>query len=131
MVTMAGGIKISKKIYRLGHGYLYIQLIQTEYTLRLRPGRVEDTDKVGKIIFEAFSAIADKHNFPPDFPSVDAARDLAFSLLSNPRFYSVVAEDTTSSGDEDKDQVVGSNFLDERKYSSRNRPTNNRSKISE
>jgi hypothetical protein len=86
---------------------------------------------VGKIIFEAFSAIADKHNFPPDFPSVDAARDLAFSLLSNPRFYSVVAEDTTSSGDEDKDQVVGSNFLDERKYSSRNRPTNNRSKISE
>jgi hypothetical protein len=37
----------------------------------LRPGRVDDTDKVGKIIFEAFSAIADKHNFPPDFPSVE------------------------------------------------------------
>jgi GNAT superfamily N-acetyltransferase len=80
----------------------------------LRPGKVGDTDKVGKIIFEAFSAIADKHNFPPDFPSVDVARDLAFSLLSNPRFYSVVAEDTTSSGGEDKDRVVGSNFLDER-----------------
>jgi GNAT superfamily N-acetyltransferase len=75
---------------------------------------VEDTDKVGQIIFEAFSAIADKHNFPPDFPSVKVARDLALSLLSNPRFYSVVAEDTTSNGGEDKDQVVGSNFLDER-----------------
>jgi predicted N-acetyltransferase YhbS len=71
---------------------------------------VEDTDNVGKIIFEAFSSIADKHNFPPDFPSVDVARDLAFSLLSNPRFYSVVAEDATNSGGE----IVGSNFLDER-----------------
>jgi GNAT superfamily N-acetyltransferase len=89
-------------------------LVQTEYSFRLRPGIVEDTDKVGKIIFEAFSAIADKHNFPPDFPSVDVARDFAFSLLSNPRFYSVIAEDTTSSGGEDRDQVVGSNFLDER-----------------
>ena len=75
---------------------------------------MEDTNKVGNIIFEAFSAIADKHNFPPDFPSVDVARDLAFSLLSNPRFYSVVAEDTTNRGGEDKDRVVESNFLDER-----------------
>jgi GNAT superfamily N-acetyltransferase len=93
---------------------LYIHLIQTEYTFRLRPGRVEDADKVGKIMFEAFSAIADKHNFPPDFPSVDAAKGLAFSFLSNPRFYSAVAEDNTSSGGEDKDRLVGSNFLDER-----------------
>jgi hypothetical protein len=40
----------------------------------LRPGRIEDTDKVGKIIFEAFSAIAYKHGFPLDYPSVDVAR---------------------------------------------------------
>jgi GNAT superfamily N-acetyltransferase len=91
---------------------LYIHLVQTEYTFRLRPGRIEDTDKVGKIIFEAFSGIADKHGFPPDFPSVDVARGLASSLLSNPRFYSVVAEDTSTG--EDKRMVVGSNFLDER-----------------
>jgi GNAT superfamily N-acetyltransferase len=91
---------------------LYIHLVQTEYTFRLRPGRIEDTDKVGKIIFEAFSVIADKHGFPPDFPSVDVARGLASSLLSNPRFYSVVAEDTSTG--EDKRMVVGSNFLDER-----------------
>jgi predicted N-acetyltransferase YhbS len=80
----------------------------------LRPGRIEDADKVGKIIFEAFSAVADKHSFPPDFPSVDVARGLASSLLSNPRFYSIVAEDNTSNGGEDKDSIVGSNFLDER-----------------
>lgn len=80
----------------------------------MRPGRIEDADKVSKIIFEAFSAVADKHSFPPDFPSVDVARGLASSLLSNPRFYSIVAEDNTSNGGEDKDSIVGSNFLDER-----------------
>jgi predicted N-acetyltransferase YhbS len=80
----------------------------------LRPGRIEDADKVGKIIFEAFSAVANKHSFPPDFSSVDVARGLASSLLANPRFYSIVAEDNTSNGGEDKDSIVGSNFLDER-----------------
>lgn len=92
---------------------MYIHLVQTD-TFRSRPGRIEDADKVGKIIFEAFSAVADKHSFPPDFPSVDVARGLASSLLSNPRFYSIVAEDNTSNGGEDKNSIVGSNFLDER-----------------
>ena len=92
---------------------MYIHLVQTD-TFRLRPGRIEDADKVGKIIFEAFSVVADKHSFPPDFPSVDVARGLASSLLSNPRFYSIVAEDNTSNGGEDKNSIVGSNFLDER-----------------
>lgn len=88
-------------------------MVQTD-TFRSRPGRIEDADKVGKIIFEAFSAVANKHSFPPDFPSVDVARGLASSLLSNPRFYSIVAEDNTSNGGEDKNSIVGSNFLDER-----------------
>ena len=92
---------------------MYIHLVQTD-TFRSRPGRIEDADKVGKIIFEAFSAVANKHSFPPDFPSVDVARGLASSFLSNPRFYSIVAEDNTSNGGEDKDSIVGSNFLDER-----------------
>ncbi|HEX7209053.1 MAG TPA: GNAT family N-acetyltransferase [Nitrososphaeraceae archaeon] len=88
-------------------------MVQTD-TFRSRLGRIEDADKVGKIIFEAFSAVANKHSFPPDFPSVDVARGLASSLLSNPRFYSIVAEDNTSNGGEDKNSIVGSNFLDER-----------------
>lgn len=86
-------------------------MVHTGYTLRLRPGSIGDADKVGKIIFEAFSAIADKHGFQSEFPSVDTGRGLASSFLSNPGFYSVVAEDTSG---EDKDKVVGSNFLDER-----------------
>ena len=92
---------------------MYIHLVQTD-TFRSRPGRIEDADKVGKIIFEAFSAVANKHSFPPDFPSVNVAKGLASSLLSNPRFYSIVAEDNTSNGGEDKNSIVGSNFLDER-----------------
>ena len=58
----------------------------------MRPGRIDDADTVGKIIFDAFSAIADKHGFQREFPSVDTGRDLASSFLSNPGFYSVVAE---------------------------------------
>jgi len=77
----------------------------------LRPGSIDDADQVGKIIFEAFSAIAEKHGFQSDFPSVGIGSGLASSFLSNPGFYSVVAEDI---GGEDKDRVVGSNFLDER-----------------
>ena len=60
----------------------------------MKPGSIDDADQVGKIIFEAFSAIAEKHGFQSNFPSVDVARGLASSFLSNPRFYSVVAEDT-------------------------------------
>jgi ribosomal protein S18 acetylase RimI-like enzyme len=96
---------------------LYIYLVQTDHTLRLRPGRIEDAYDVGRIIFEAFSAVAEKHGFPPDFPSVDVGRDVASSFLSDSQFYSVVAEDTTAttiSGSEDKSVIVGSNFLDER-----------------
>lgn len=80
-----------------------------KYNLRLRPGDITDAQQIGKIIFDAFSVIADKHRFPRDFSSVDVGINTAISLLSNSGFYSVVAEDTN-----DKDRIVGSNFLDER-----------------
>ena len=72
----------------------------------LRPGAPSDATICGKICFEAFRAIDDEHNFPWDFPSAEVATQVLMMLLSNPGFYSVVAE---------KDgNVVGSNFLDER-----------------
>jgi hypothetical protein len=49
-------------------GFLYNHLVHTEYASRLRPGSMDDADKVGKTIFEVFSAIADKHGFQSDFP---------------------------------------------------------------
>ena len=52
-----------------------------EYTFGLRPGSIDDADQVGKVIFEAFSAIAEKHGFQSDFPSVDIGRCLASSFF--------------------------------------------------
>lgn len=81
-----------------------------EHNLRLRPGAIDDANDVGKIIYEAFSGIADKHGFPREFPTVDIGINVATSFLSNPGFYSVIAEDTDGVGN----KIVGSNFLDER-----------------
>jgi predicted N-acetyltransferase YhbS len=72
----------------------------------LRPGTAADAERCGEICYNAFKAVAEQHNFPPDFPSQEVARGLLARLLGNPGFYSVVAEfDGT---------IVGSNFVDER-----------------
>jgi predicted N-acetyltransferase YhbS len=73
---------------------------------KLRPGTQEDAAACGLIDFEAFKSISSQHNFPWDFPSVEIATGVVTMMLSNPGFYSVVAE---MDG-----RVVGSNFLDER-----------------
>ncbi len=72
----------------------------------LRSGRSEDTKECGRILYEAFKAIADQHNFPPDFPSVEIATGRISALMAHPGFYAAVAEVDG--------KVVGSNFLDER-----------------
>lgn len=73
---------------------------------KLRPGTREDAAACGLIDFEAFKSISSQHNFPWDFPSVEIATAVVTMMLSNPGFYSVVAEI--------EGRVVGSNFLDER-----------------
>ena len=85
-------------------------MTSTEQGLRLRPGVIDDAKEIGKIIFEAFSEIADKHGFPREFPSIDVGINVATFFLSNPGFYSVVAE----AMDKTNSKTVGSNFLDER-----------------
>jgi predicted N-acetyltransferase YhbS len=67
---------------------------------------VADAKECGRIQYAAFKSIAEQHNFPPDFPSVEIATELVTMLLSHPRFHSVVAE---LDG-----RTVGCNFLDER-----------------
>ena len=61
---------------------------------------------LGQINYDAFKKIADDHNFPPDFPSVEYAIGTVTALTSNPGIYSVVAE---ADG-----KIAGSNFMDER-----------------
>jgi predicted N-acetyltransferase YhbS len=74
--------------------------------LKLRRGAPDDSAECGRICFEAFKSIAERHNFPPDFPSADVASGLMALLIAHPNFYSTVAE---LDG-----RIVGSNFLDER-----------------
>ena len=72
----------------------------------LREGRPEDAQLCGTIAYAAFKSIADRHNFPPDFPTPDHAIKVISFSLANPGLYKVVAE---LDG-----RIVGSNFLDER-----------------
>jgi len=74
--------------------------------LHLRPGKPEDAAAVGKIIYKAFHAIANKHAYPPDIPSLEVGVQLAGMCLNMPGLYSVVAE---ADG-----RIVGSNFMTER-----------------
>src|SRR3712207_4321700 len=60
--------------------------------ITLRAGGAEDAEDCGYICYGAFKAIADEHNFPPDFPSSKVTAGLMASLLSRDDVYSVVAE---------------------------------------
>ena len=71
--------------------------------LAFRCGTANDLDACAAICQAAFAAIADRHAFPPDFPSVEPAAQLIASLLARDDIYSVVAEIDG--------RVVGSNFL--------------------
>ncbi len=72
----------------------------------LRNADPADIPECGRILYEAFASLADRHGFPHDFPSVAAATGSMRALVTNPGFHGVVAE---ADG-----RVVGSSFLDER-----------------
>ncbi len=80
-----------------------MQTQQVATKLSLRPGKIEEALELGRICFEAFGAISKEHNFPPDFPSAEAATGLISMLLSRPDVYNVIAAEGG--------RVVGSNFL--------------------
>jgi GNAT superfamily N-acetyltransferase len=73
---------------------------------RIRRATREDADVCGEICYRAFCAIADQHNFPHEFPSLEASLGIIAGMISNPGFYGIVAEVNG--------RIAGSNFLDER-----------------
>jgi GNAT superfamily N-acetyltransferase len=75
-------------------------------TVTIRVATKDDTQAAGKICYDAFAAISNAHNFPPDVPALEMGIGLMVALFSAPGFYCVVAE---VGG-----RVVGSNCLDER-----------------
>lgn len=66
----------------------------------------DDWREAGRICYEAFATLADRHGFPHDFPTVAAASEPIRWLIDHPRIYGVVAE---SDG-----RIIGSSFMDER-----------------
>lgn len=66
----------------------------------------DDWVEAGRICYEAFATLADRHGFPHDFPTVEAASGPIRWLINHPHVYGVVAE-----GD---GRILGSSFLDER-----------------
>lgn len=69
----------------------------------LRSITAADSEQSARIIYQAFCGIADRHNFPHDFPSSDAAAQMAQMLTNNPDIIGFAAEEDGS--------LIGSNFL--------------------
>ena len=74
--------------------------------MNIRDASKADSQMCGRILYDAFRDLAERHNFPPDFPNAEAATGLASMLIGAPGFYGVVAEEAG--------KIVGSNFIDER-----------------
>lgn len=72
--------------------------------MNIRPATPQDIPICGQIIFEAFQAFADQHNFATEFPTIEFSIEIAQFLIHDSQVYSVVAEQNG--------QVVGVNFLD-------------------
>ncbi|HSK71883.1 MAG TPA: GNAT family N-acetyltransferase [Pyrinomonadaceae bacterium] len=72
--------------------------------MNIRPVMTADAENCGRTIYEAFVGIADKHNFPHDFPTMESAIQMAQMCINSPQIYGFVAEDENG-------KFLGSNFL--------------------
>src|SRR5690348_1645266 len=75
-------------------------------SINLRQPTPADIPAVAKLVFDAFASIHDRHNFPRDFPTLEAATGLANAWLNHPKIWGVLVEQGG--------RVVGCNFLDQR-----------------
>jgi GNAT superfamily N-acetyltransferase len=73
---------------------------------QIRRATREDVEVCGEICYRAFCELADHHNFPHEFPDLEAAHGVVRSMISDPGHYGIVAE---LNG-----RIAGSNFMDER-----------------
>ncbi len=71
--------------------------------VELVPAEPQHVNELGRICFEAFKSIHDKHAFPRDFPSLEVAVEAIGMLVNSEAFYGVVA---LLDG-----RPVGSNFI--------------------
>jgi len=71
--------------------------------VQLVPAEPQHVAELGRICYEAFKDVADRHGFAPDFPSVQAARRTIGTLVERKDFYGVAA---VVNG-----ELAGSNYL--------------------
>lgn len=72
----------------------------------LRIATAQDAATAGRICHSAFKAIAERHGFPPDFPSREVATGLMQKLVAHPGVHGLAAEVDG--------RLAGTNFLWER-----------------
>ena len=60
--------------------------------ITIRRAEAADAGACGEIAYRAFQTLADHHNFPRPYPSVEVATGLLSTVLANPGFYGIVAE---------------------------------------
>jgi len=60
-------------------------------TIELRQARAEDVPELGRICYEAFKDIHEKHGFPTDFPTVEFAQQIVGMLTAQEDVYGVGA----------------------------------------
>ena len=75
--------------------------------IAIRPATENYTDACGRICYEGFRSVSERHGFPPIFPSVGVATQRVGAFIQHPSVFGVVAE--TGDG-----KIVGFNFLSER-----------------
>src|ERR1700719_4255045 len=84
----------------------HTQVVAEHQTLVIRRAAPADAEICGRICFDAFSTLANKHKFQPDFPSAEIPVHVLSTMYSHPSFFCVVAEQ--------EGKIIGSNCLDER-----------------
>ena len=60
-------------------------------TIELRQARADDVPELGRICYEAFKDIHEKHGFPTDFPTVEFAQQIVGMLTAQEDVYGVAA----------------------------------------
>lgn len=75
-------------------------------SVTIRPIAEADTEACGRIMYEAFKRVHDRHQFPRDFQTLEDAVQLAGLFVDHSAIMGVVAEIDG--------RIIGSNFLDER-----------------
>jgi predicted N-acetyltransferase YhbS len=74
--------------------------------VHIRRAAPADAEICGRICYEAFTAVANEHNFEPELPAPEAGIGVLQMLFTHPGFYGIVAEYNG--------RIAGSNCLDER-----------------